>query len=208
MFDWALSVMETNGYVGIFALMVLENVFPPIPSEVIIPVAGYAAASGTFHIALVILVASAGATAGASMWYVLGRMFGMKRLCALSARYGRLLTLAPSDIDAAEQWFARHGRKAVLIGRIIPTIRTLISIPAGIARMPVYEFLFFTFVGSLVWTTGLTLVGYVLKQNAHVASLWLNPISDAIVALIVLVYIYRVITFKVAKKTDIHTPTP
>jgi membrane protein DedA with SNARE-associated domain len=196
MFDWALSVMEANGYLGIFALMVLENVFPPIPSEIIIPVAGYAAASGTFHIALVILVASLGATVGATIWYVIGRVFGIVRLRILSGRYGRLLTLAPHDIDAAEGWFARHGRKAVLIGRVIPTIRTLISIPAGIARMPVLEFLFFTFLGSLVWSTALAIAGFVLEQNAAAASHWLNPVSDAVVILIVLTYLYRVVTFK------------
>lgn len=196
MFDWALSVMEANGYLGIFALMVLENVFPPIPSEIIIPVAGYAAANGTFHIALVILVASLGATVGATLWYVVGRVFGITRLCALSARYGRLLTLAPHDIDAAAEWFTRHGRKAVLIGRIIPTIRTLISIPAGIARMPVLEFLFFTFIGSFIWTAGLAIAGYILEQNAAAASHWLNPVSDAVIVLIVLLYVYRVITFK------------
>ncbi|MEY2640938.1 MAG: hypothetical protein RL150_331 [Candidatus Parcubacteria bacterium] len=196
MFDWALGVMEASGYLGIFGLMVLENVFPPIPSEIIIPVAGYAAANGTFSIIWVILIAALGATVGATVWYIIGRMFGVERLRSLSGRYGRLLTLAPEDIDAAEQWFTRHGRKAVLIGRIIPTIRTLISIPAGIARMPVLEFLFFTFVGSLVWSAALAIVGYVLQQNAAAATHWLNPLSDAIVLLIVFVYIYRVLTFK------------
>lgn len=202
MFDWALSVMEASGYLGIFGLMVLENIFPPIPSEVIIPVAGYAAAEGTFHIALVILVASLGAAVGATLWYVAARIFGIKRLCFLSERYGRLLTLSKADIDTAEQWFTKHGRKAVLIGRIIPTIRTLISIPAGIARMPATEFFLFTFLGSFVWTTGLAFVGFILKQNAHVASAWLNPVSDAIVALIVLVYVYRVFTFKSGTQTS------
>ncbi len=200
MFDWTLHIIETGGYAGIFFLMVLENIFPPIPSEVIIPLAGYAAAAGEMNIFLVILVVSLGTVAGVLPWYILGRMFGIKRLKRLSLRYGRALTLTPEDIDAAEVWFHRYGRKAVLFGRMIPTIRTLISVPAGIAKMPVWSFLLYSFIGSLLWSTLLALTGYFLQSQHDKIGNYLDPISNAIVALIFATYFYRVITFK--KKWD------
>jgi membrane protein DedA with SNARE-associated domain len=143
MFDWILNIIETGGYAGIFALMVLENIFPPIPSELVIPLSGYAAAEGDMNIAIVILVASLGAVVGALPWYYLGKAFGIERLKRMSVRYGRWLTLTPADIDAAQAWFDRHGHKTVLLGRLVPTVRTLISLPAGMARMPLLPFLLY-----------------------------------------------------------------
>lgn len=195
MFDWTLGIIETGGYAGIFFLMIVENIFPPIPSEVIIPLAGYAAAEGELNIAAVVLVASLGAVAGSLPWYFLGRAFGLPRLRRLSLRYGRLLTLTPADIDAAESWFARHGQKAVLFGRLVPTVRTLISVPAGLARMPLYLFLAYSFVGSALWTTLLAGLGYWLNSQHELVADYLNPVSNLIVAAIVIAYIYRVLRF-------------
>lgn len=196
MFDWTLGIIETGGYAGIFLLMVLENIFPPIPSEVIIPLAGYSAASGEMNIGIVILVASLGAIVGALPWYFLGRFFGADRLKRLSVRFGRLLTLSPSDIDTSSNWFNKHGHKAVLFGRLIPAVRTLISVPAGLARMPMGSFLLFSFIGSAVWTTILALFGYFLQSQHEIVANYLNPVSDLVIILIIGVYLYRVITFK------------
>lgn len=196
MFDWILGIIEAGGYLGIFGLMVLENIIPPIPSEVVIPLAGYAAAEGEMNIALVILVATLGTVVGALPWYLAARLFGTERLKRLSRRYGRLLTLSPSDIDSAESWFHVHGHKIVLFGRLVPTIRTLVSVPAGIARMPFLKFLAYSFVGSLLWTTLLALLGYYLETQHDKVAAYLDPVSNGIVILIVGAYLYRVVTFK------------
>jgi len=196
MFDWILGVIEASGYGGIFFLMVLENIFPPIPSEIVIPVSGYAAGRGDMNIFLVILVASLSSLAGSLPWYFLGKGFGIERLKKLSNRFGRLLTLTPGDIDGANRWFQKHGAKAVLIGRLIPAVRTLISVPAGFAKMPLLEFLMFSFIGILMWTSLLAGLGYILGTQYDKVYAYVDPVSNVIIAVIILTYIYRVITFK------------
>lgn len=201
MFEWILGIIESYGYAGIFFMMVLENIFPPIPSEVVIPVAGYAAASDGLNLLLVIIVASLGAAAGTLPWYFLGRLFGLERVKKLSASYGRWLTMSPVDVENAENWFVIHGRKAVLYGRLVPTVRSLISIPAGIAKMPLSQFFTYSFIGSLLWTSWLAFLGYFLESQYHLVAAFLNPISNAIVILIVLLYVYRVVMFKKIKNS-------
>jgi membrane protein DedA with SNARE-associated domain len=196
MFEWTLNVVETGGYAGIFFLMILENIFPPIPSEVIIPVAGYAAASGELNFLLVILVASIGALVGILPWYIIGRAFGAERVKFLSGRFGRFMTFSPQDVDDAKKWFEKHGQKAVLFGRLVPTVRTLISIPAGIANMRLSTFLIFSFLGSTIWTSILAFLGYILESEHKYISIYLNPVSNAVVIGIVIYYLYRVVTYK------------
>ncbi len=196
MFNWIVETISTGGYFGIFFLMVLENLFPPIPSEVIIPLAGYAAAEGKFNIFLVIVVAAFGAVVGAFPWYALARFFGIARLKHLSIRFGRIMTLSPSDIDAADAWFKRHGPLVVLFGRLAPTIRTLISVPAGIARMRLRTFFFYSMIGSLIWTTLLASLGFMLQSQHEKVAEYLDPVSNGIIGVIIGIYIYRVITFK------------
>lgn len=196
MFDWTLGIIESFGYAGIFFLMVLENIFPPIPSELIIPLAGFASAAGQLNIFWVIIAATLGAVVGSIPWYYLGLFFSSERLKKLSLKYGRLLTLSPSNIDTAESWFNAHGKAAVLFGRLIPTIRTLISVPAGLAKMPLSTFLLYTAIGSTLWTTALSLLGFVLQSQYDKIGVYLNPVSDFIVFLIIAIYLYRVITFK------------
>lgn len=200
MFEWILSIIESGGYGGIFFLMVLENIFPPIPSELILPLAGFAAAKGDLHIVAVVFVATCGAVAGCLPWYIIGRVFNIERLKRLSVRYGRAFTLSPDDIDVAHMWFQRHGQKTVLLGRLVPTVRTLISVPAGIARMPLTTFLLYSFIGSAVWTTALVLLGYVLQSQYGMVTEYVDIVSKSVVLLIVAVYLYRVITFRVKAK--------
>jgi membrane protein YqaA with SNARE-associated domain len=131
MFDWITGLVERTGYVGIALLMLAENVFPPIPSELIMPLAGFAAAQGELGMAGVVAAGTAGALAGALLWYGLGRWVGLERLKRWAAEHGRWLTVSPDDLDRAAAWFGRHGGAAVLVGRLVPAVRTLISVPAG-----------------------------------------------------------------------------
>ena len=207
MFDWITGLVQQTGYLGVALLMFLENVFPPIPSELIMPLAGFNAASGKMSIGLVILAGTIGSVAGAYLWYVIGRSLGMKRLCRLADRHGRWLTMSRADVDQARDWFDRHGGVAVFIGRLVPAIRTLISVPAGIARMPLWAFFAYTVAGTLLWTTFLAGAGYLLQSQYERVEGWLNPLSNVIVAAIVLYYLYRVITWpKSAGEEEGDTP--
>jgi membrane protein DedA with SNARE-associated domain len=183
------------GYLAIVLLMLGENVFPPIPSELIMPMAGYHAAMGQRHVVLVILAGSLGSLLGAVAWYYVGRWVGARRLKRWSARHGRWMTLTPSDVDGARNWFDRHGGKAVLLGRLVPAVRTLISVPAGIAEMRLSRFLLYTAIGTVLWTAALAIAGYLLQQQHDVIRDYLNPITNVVVAGILIWYIYRLITF-------------
>lgn len=196
MFEWIVSTIDNWGYPGLFFLMVAENVFPPIPSELIMPLAGFLAASGKMNLWLTIFAGTLGSVIGTSLWYGLGRWIGEDRLKAIAARHGRWLTVSPSDIDTARRWFDRYGVLAVLLGRMLPTIRTLISVPAGFARMPLATFLIFTTIGSAIWTSILTIAGYLLEAQYAVVSDWVDPLSKVIVAVVVVIYLYRVATWK------------
>lgn len=199
MFDWILGIIETGGYSGIFFLMFLENIFPPIPSELIVPLAGYLAAEGKLNIFLVILVSGFGTVLGVFPWYVLGRFFDVPKLKKLAKYFGRVLTLNNKDIDFADSWFHKYGFRAVFFGRVIPTIRTLISIPAGIIKMPVGVFLIYSFFGSLIWISALAYLGFVLNDHYEKVEVYLNPVSTFVVVGMVAIYIYRVVTFKQEK---------
>ena len=202
MFTWVLGILESGGYTGIFFLMILENIFPPIPSEIIIPLAGFAAAKGELNIALVILIATCGSVVGCLPWYFIGHYFGIARLKRWSLRYGRLLTLSPQNIETAQEWFKRHGYISVFAGRLIPAIRTLISLPAGIVRMPLVPFLTFSFFGSALWTSVLVLLGYGLESQYGKAAGFFEFASNVVVGLIIGYYLYRVITFNGISQHD------
>ena len=196
MFDWIAGFLDSGGALAIAALMLLENVFPPIPSELIMPLAGFNAARGGTPLWLAILAGGLGSLAGAYFWYLAGRAFGAHRMRRLIARHGRWLTLTPSEFEAAEGWFRRHGRKIVFLGRFIPTVRTLISIPAGIERMPQGQFLIYTGLGSFIWSGGLAMAGYLLEDQYERVEHWIDPLSTAVVLGIIALYVWRVIRWK------------
>ncbi len=200
MFDKIVEIVSALGYVGVFLLMLLENIFPPIPSELIMPLAGFVAARGDLNFIAVILVGTAGSVVGALPWYYAGAKLGQKRMSHFAERWGHWLTLSPEDVDKASEWFDRHGKGAVFFGRLIPAVRTLISVPAGIAGMSMTKFLIYSTLGSLIWTALLALAGYLLESQYQKVSEYLNPVSTAIVVLMVLYYLYRLIRQRFASK--------
>lgn len=200
MFGWITSFIGTVGALGVALLMFLENVFPPIPSELIMPLAGYTASQGSGAgwgaLALMLVAGFCGSLAGAILWYWIGLKIGTERLKAFSRRHGRWLTLTPEEIDRAEAWFERYGGLAVFLGRLIPTVRTFISVPAGMARMPFRRFIAYTAAGTMIWTALLGLAGWFLGSQYQQVSNWMNPLSTAVLVGIVALYLYRVATFR------------
>ena len=193
--SWIEQLIEQMGYLGIAFLMFLENVFPPIPSEVIMPLSGYTASRGELSFWGVVLAGTLGTFAGALLWYYVGRFIDEDRLRRFTGKHGRWLTMSKRDLDRVDKWFEKSGTWAILIGRVVPTIRTLISVPAGIFCMPLAKFVPFTLAGTFAWNLFLAWLGQRLGQNYETVETYLGPVSMAIVAAIVLYYIYRVITF-------------
>lgn len=191
MFESMLNLVDQMGYWGLLALMFLENLFPPIPSEVIMPLGGFLAAQGKMNPVIVVLVGTAGSVLGALPWYYIGKLFGHDRLIALSARFGFIMTMDPPDVEAAFAWFNRHGYKAVLFGRLLPAIRTLISVPAGLARMNMPGFLALTALGSLVWCSVLTAAGYLLESQYEQVEAYVDPVSKLVVYGAIAIYLGR-----------------
>ena len=196
MTDWITRLMEQMGYLGIALLMFLENLFPPLPSEVIMPMAGFTAAGGELSIVGVLAAGTAGTLAGALFWYSVAKRLGEGRLKDWADRHGRWITLSRDDLDRIDRWFDKHSRWAVPLGHLVPGIRTLISIPAGIFGMGLARFVALTLLGAGVWTSALGLAGYALGSRYDQVERYLGPASTAIMAAILLWYVYRVVTFR------------
>ncbi|MGH8951685.1 MAG: DedA family protein [Acidimicrobiia bacterium] len=163
--EWVTSVVETLGYGGVAFLVALENLFPPIPSEVVLPLAGFVAARGGASLVGMIVAATIGSMVGAFLLYGISAAIGPVRLRALVARYGRWLGLDEADLDRTEAWFDRRANIAVLLCRCVPLMRSLISIPAGFRRMSIVPFTLYTLIGSLVWNVVLVGAGYLLGER-------------------------------------------
>jgi membrane protein DedA with SNARE-associated domain len=180
MFEWITSTVRTLGYAGVALLTFLENLFPPIPSELVIPLAGFVAAEGDLALWGVIAAGTAGAVAGATAWYGLGRRVGEERLRAWADRHGKWLTLDGEAIDRAQEWFRRHGGAAVFIGRLVPGVRTFVSLPAGFAQMSLGRFLLYSTGGTILWTAALAYAGVVLQANFRAVSDYLNAATNVV----------------------------
>lgn len=200
MATWIIETITQFGYVGIFLLMLAESIFPPIPSELIIPFAGFAAANGQLSFVGVLIAATLGAVVGMVPWYLAGRIFGLGRVRHLADRYGRWFTLNATEVDTATHAFRRWGRWIVLAGRLVPLIRTLISVPAGLAKMPAALFFGASFIGALIWNSILAGAGYLLAEHYDVVEGWLDPGTNIVLGLIVVIYIYRLITWRPGDK--------
>lgn len=193
MFDWIAELISAGGEWGVAVVMLLENLFPPIPSELIMPMAGYLAATGEMTLWGVILAGTIGSVAGALFWYWIGLVMGEARFLAFIDRYGFWLTMTRDEAETALAWFRRWGRWAVFLGRMVPAVRTLISVPAGLARMPLLPFVVITSLGSFLWVTLLAMAGLLLEANYHRVAVWLDPGTTIVLAIVFAIYIYRVL---------------
>ena len=177
---WIGNAVEANqwiGYTAILLAMLLENLFPPIPSELIMPLGGFYVHQGQLHFLPVVIAGLIGTVLGAIPWYGLGKLVNEERLENWLSKYGRWLGVSPGELSRSRRWFARYGNLLVFWGRLVPGIRTLISVPAGIELMPIFPFLIWTTAGSLIWTVLLTLAGYYLGDGYHNVGVWLGPFS-------------------------------
>jgi len=190
--DW----IAWGGYLGIFALMTLENVVPPIPSEVIMGLGGMAVARGDMAFWALVLIGTAGTTVGNYFWYWVGRQVGVARFRPFVERHGRWLTMEWADVEALERFFARRGEWVVFVFRFMPAFRTMISLPAGMARMGRLKFFAFTFAGSAIWNTVLAGAGLFLGSRYDRLSHYVGPVAVATGVAMVVAYAWRVATWK------------
>lgn len=197
MLDWIRSLMN---YPGIAFLMFLENVFPPLPSELIMPLAGYTAARGEITLWGAILAGTIGSLIGQLPLYYLGKIAGEERLKKWAEKYGAWLTVSPDEITHAKQWFDKHGNKAVLFGRIVPGVRSFVSIPAGMANMPMGKFLAYSAVGKLAWTALLAYLGSLLGERYDIVEKYLGPATYIVLGGIALYIVFSVIKRKKQQK--------
>lgn len=202
MLEWITNTINSLGYLGIALLMFLENLFPPIPSELIMPLAGFTARAtpDRLNVFGVFVAGLVGSTLGALVWYYPGKFVGEKRLKSWADKYGKWLSVSSKDIDKAKRWFDRQGSRAVLVGRLVPGIRTLISVPAGISNMHLVPFLFYTTLGSAAWVGLLTYSGYALGSQYELVDKYLAPVSKIVIVTLVLAFVVVVVKRKQQNK--------
>jgi membrane protein DedA with SNARE-associated domain len=182
--DWIFGILDRLGAPGVGLLILLENLIPPIPSEVVLPLAGFRARTGTLNVFTVWPAATAGSVAGALLLYGLGAWLGYDRLYALAGRRWFILA-GRRDIERGHELFDRHGSKVVLLARFVPFLRSVVSIPAGIAGMPLLRFTLLTAIGSGAWNAAFIALGWVLGENWEQVQGWLGPISYVVIGLLV-----------------------
>jgi membrane protein DedA with SNARE-associated domain len=185
MIEWVTGVVAAGGLAGVFFLMFLENLFPPIPSEVIMPLAGFVAARGDMSLIGAVVAGVIGTVAGNAVWFELSRAIGADRIRPLVERYGRWFAVSGEDFRKAEDTLRRYGPVALFFGRLLPGIRTVISIPAGLVHIPRHSFYLWTTLGSTFWVGVLALAGLLLQENYKAVEGWLEPLGYAVVAFVV-----------------------
>ncbi|MGW4504685.1 DedA family protein [Streptomyces sp. NPDC004436] len=178
---WATDLVDTMGGPGAGLAIALENLFPPLPSEVILPMTGFAAGQGVLSLASALFWTTLGSVAGALALYCLGALFGRERMHAI---WARLPLVKASDLVRTEEWFVRHGTKAVFLGRMVPIFRSLVSVPAGVERMPLPVFLMLTTLGSLIWNGALVMAGYWLGDRWELVEGYVGVLSKVVLALV------------------------
>jgi membrane protein DedA with SNARE-associated domain len=196
MSDWIIGLIEQSGYLGIAFLMFLETLFPPIPSELIMPLAGVAAAQSELSLALAIASGTAGAMLGNIIWYLAARALGHDRLRPIVMRHGKWLTVNWSDVERAHRWFDAHGVAFVFVARVLPTVRTLVSVPAGLLDMRFRNFVVASTAGTAIWTTILATAGYRLRENFTDIERVIEPVSNAVLVTLVAAYLWRLLRHK------------
>lgn len=184
---WITSIMADFGYIGIFLLIMIENLFPPIPSEIILTFGGFMTTVSSLNVVMVIIVATLGSVVGAILLYKVASYFGKERLTHIVLKYGRVLRLKESDIERAESFFLKYGSWAVFLCRMIPLIRSLISIPAGMTKMKMSRFLILTTAGSLLWNTVLIGLGALLGESWGEIVVFMDSFSTVIYSIIAVI---------------------
>ncbi|SDQ84968.1 DedA family protein [Quadrisphaera sp. DSM 44207] len=200
---WAVDLMERLGGPGAGLAIALENLFPPLPSEVILPLAGFTASRGTFTVGGALFWTTLGSVVGALALYAVGAAFGLRRTRAIAMR---MPLVKVEDVDRTEAWFHRHGAKAVFFGRMIPIFRSFISIPAGVERMPLLKFVALTTAGSLIWNSVFVTAGYVLGENWHRVEGYAGTFQRVVIVVVVLAVAWfvvdRVRAVRVRRRSD------
>ncbi|EAD1188367.1 DedA family protein [Listeria monocytogenes] len=186
---WITSIMADFGYIGIFVLIMVENLFPPIPSEIILTFGGFMTTVTSLNVVMVIIVATIGSVVGAILLYKVASYFGKERLTKIVLKYGRILRLKESDIERAENFFLKYGSWAVFLCRMIPLIRSLISIPAGMTKMKMSKFLILTTAGSLLWNTVLIGLGAMLGESWSEIVVFMDSFSTIIYSIIAILVV-------------------
>lgn len=196
-----INVMEQVGYLGVFLLIAIENIFPPIPSEVILVFGGFMTTYTTLNIPIMILAATLGSLVGAIVLYYIGKIFNKERLKRIiSGKIGKVLRLKASDIEKADKWFDTKGNKTVFFCRFIPIVRSLISIPAGMSEMPMQKFLIYTILGSLIWNTVLIVIGSIVGDKWETIVGYLDNFSNVILIILVIIFVVAMYYWFVIRK--------
>ena len=198
--DWIINIMEQFGYLGVFLLILIENVFPPIPSEVILAFGGFMTTRTTMSVPFVIIVATLGSVIGAVILYKIGNILDMPRLEKLVGKYGHYIGLKFADVQKAMSWYEKYENKTVFICRMVPIVRSLISIPAGMARMRFMPFILLTTLGSLIWNSVLVLAGAALGEAWESVLKFFDMYSYVVYALIGIILVLLIIWFFLKKK--------
>ncbi|TXL91788.1 DedA family protein [Streptomyces sp. IB2014 016-6] len=188
---WAADLVDTMGAPGAGLAIALENLFPPLPSEIILPLTGFAAGQGVIGLGAALFWTTLGSVVGAVVLYWVGMLFGRERMHAI---WARLPLVKDADLVRTEQWFAKHGTKAVFLGRMVPIFRSLISVPAGVERMPLPVFISLTTLGSLLWNSVLVLAGYWLGDQWHLVETYVGVLSKVVLALALLAVVTYALT--------------
>lgn len=199
MSDWVVRLIDAGGYWGIALLMVLENVFPPIPSELIMGIGGIRVGQGQMELLPLLVAGTIGTTIGNLFWYYLGFVLGYERLKPLVERYGRWATLRWSEVEWLHRTFQKHGEKIVFFFRFMPVFRTIVSLPAGLFAMSFWRFVIWTSGGALIWNIILVGAGYYLGVHFDRIDEYLGPLTNAAVVFMVAAYIWRLATWKAPK---------
>ena len=198
--DWIKHILEHFGALGVGMLMLIENLFPPIPSEVVMPWAGYSVSQGHATFLGVVAAGSFGSFLGATFWYLIAKWVGKERLTRWIDRHGWWLTISKQDIDRTDAWFRRWGGTTVLVCRMIPGVRTLISVPAGFVGMSVGRFALYTAIGTILWTVFLAGLGWWLGENYDQLATPLGWVSTLVVLAFLLWWLWRLVSHGVAQR--------
>ncbi|MEU7745581.1 DedA family protein [Nonomuraea sp. NPDC049158] len=203
MTEWLIALMETLGAPGAGLAIALENLFPPLPSEVILPMAGFTASRGEMDLLEVLVWTTAGSVFGALALYWVGALLGRHRTLAIAAK---LPLVKVSDIEKTEAWFLKHGKKTVFFGRMVPIFRSLISIPAGVERMPLLTFTLLTTAGSLIWNTVFVLAGYYLGENWSLVESYVGVGTNVVIGIVVLAVLVFIGVRVAERRKGRHAP--